>query len=90
LDFAWQSAAGSEDDHGSLGIEFRSPLAEFDHALQSTMVLCQREGSAWSTKGIWSLAPPPFGQTSASHVLVPCPHSTIEGGERVYLPMLLR
>lgn len=34
-------------------IEFRSPLAESDQRLPATLVLCQREGSAWSSNGTW-------------------------------------
>lgn len=34
-------------------IEFRSPLAESDQRLPATLVLCQREGSTWSSNGTW-------------------------------------
>lgn len=41
------------DVSATFTIEFRSPLAESDQRLQPTLVLCQREGSAWSSNGTW-------------------------------------
>lgn len=40
-------------------IEFRSKLAERDQALPTAIVLCQREGSPWSTDSSWA----PFSST---------------------------
>lgn len=48
-------------------IEFRSPLAEADQALQPTIVLCQREGSSWSTNPTWG----PRSSTYRSHAVIP-------------------
>jgi hypothetical protein len=47
-------------------IEFRSPLAEADQALQPTIVLCQREGSPWSTNPTWG----PRSSTYRSHAVI--------------------
>lgn len=51
----------------SYTVEFRSPLAESDQALQPTVVLCQRDGSQWSTNGTWG----PRSSTYLSHTTIP-------------------
>lgn len=53
--------------HATFTIEFRSPLAEADQALQPTIVLCQREGSSWSTNPTWG----PRSSTYRSHAVIP-------------------
>jgi M6 family metalloprotease-like protein len=51
----------------SYTVEFRSPLAESDQVLRPTVVLCQRDGSQWSTNGTWG----PRSSTYLSHTTVP-------------------
>ncbi len=48
-------------------VEFRSPMAEADQALRPAVVLCQREGSAWSTNGTWA----PRSSTYRTHAVIP-------------------
>ena len=48
-------------------IEFRSPLAERDQALSPAIVLCQREGSQWSSNPTWA----PRSSTFVKRALIP-------------------
>jgi hypothetical protein len=58
---------GSNGRWQSYTVEFRSPLAECDQALRPTVVLCQRDGSQWSTNGTWG----PRSSTYLSHTTIP-------------------
>ena len=51
LEFPVTAANGAQ---ATYTIEFRSPLEEWDQALAPTIVVSQREGSAWSTNPTWS------------------------------------
>lgn len=71
LEFPATTAAGAP---ATFAIEFRSPLAERDQALRPTLVVSQREGSAWSTNSTWG----PRSSTFRTSVVVrPAAHPTI-------------
>ena len=47
-------------------LELRSPLVEWDQALAPSLVLCQRQGSQWSTDRYWA----PLSSTYITHITV--------------------
>lgn len=47
-------------------LELRSPLVEWDQALAPSLVLCQRQGSQWSTDRYWA----PLSSTYVTHITV--------------------
>jgi hypothetical protein len=60
-------------------IEFRSPLAERDQALAPAIVLCQREGSQWSSDPTWAARSSTFVKSAVIPSSGPLPSLALPG-----------